>query len=686
MPRTNDDEHTQSPLPESDATGQDAAEEATKPRVDRRAPYQPKDVPLWNNFITIVGMCLAATGVMLLLTFGAFSLVVSQKNPYVDIVGFLVLPGILIIGLLVIPFGILFKSWRIHRRDPEQHLAFRLPRFDLNDPKQRRVAKIALLCSLVFLPLVGISSYHGYHYTDSASFCSKACHAAMHPQATAFENSAHARVACAECHIGTGAGWFVKSKLSGTRQVLAMWQNSYPRPIPAAITDLRPARETCEQCHWPRKFFGAQLREIVHYASDEANTRREINMLLKTGGGDETTGRSSGIHKHMALRGMVKYVATDDKLQVIPWVEFTEPSGRVLTYRSDGRPTSDPRPDGIERTLDCMDCHNRPAHKFHSPQEAVDIHLEIGRTDSTHEARIDHTLPFIKREAMKVLSQSYPDVETANAEIGTSISEFYHLNYSKVWETRRPSVNRAIDIIRLVYRQNAFADMKVDWKTYPDNIGHMISPGCFRCHDGSHVNQYGERLSHKCGICHTFLNMVEPGQQDTMTVQEGEFVHPYALQGPHVEMRCDWCHTGGIAPVADCAGCHTESAALAAGHSAAFEEFSIEPDAMADSVGCEDCHDLSGPTGTEAIKRLCVDCHDEEYGDILETRKRELDGLLAEVEKSCDAEGRRVLDALRRAGPLHNVEASRMILRSLTKGPASELPQPSSSTTEPSHP
>jgi hypothetical protein len=627
--------------------------------ADHEVPYKPKYTPLWNNFITLSGLFLTAVAIILLMMFGLFSMVTPTANPYVDVVGYLVVPIILLLGVIIIPFGILFKSWRLHRRDPQQRLAFRFPHVDLNDPAQRRVAKIAFLGAAVLLPVVAVSGYHGYHYTDSASFCSKACHAAMHPQATTYEHSVHARVACAECHIGSGASWFVKSKLSGTRQVLAMWEDSFPRPIPSAITELRPARETCEHCHWPKKFFGAQLKEIVRFASDEQNTRRKIDMLLNTGGGDETTGRATGIHLHMALEGQVEYIATDERLQEIPWVRMTDPAGNELIYRSDGRPSSDPRPEGELRNLDCMDCHNRPAHKFRSPQHAVDIYLSIGH--------IDPLLPFIKREAVAALTQPYPDKATAKAQIGLSIMHFYRTNYADQYETLKPGVHQAIDGVREIYERNFFPSMAVDWRAYPDNIGHLYSPGCFRCHEGNHVNQHGERLSHECNICHSFLNPVDEDGTSTV-LRRGEFVHPMELQGSHARIRCNECHTGGISPLPTCTGCHADQAAFRAGTTLAFESLDISAEPMATSIDCEACHDLSKPTNVETIDEACMDCHEDEeerFEGMLGSWKAEVETLLQQAQGSADASDRELLQALSKAGPLHNIEATRVIVRSL---------------------
>jgi len=631
------------------------------PSPEPRQPYRPRFVPLWNNFLSYLGLFLAAMSVLLLLTFALFTVVTRQANPYVDIVGYLVLPGILVLGALIVLVGMFFKSWRLRRRDPSQKLGFLFPRIDLNDPAQMRAAKVVVGGMFFMVPAVVVSSYHGYHYSDSAEFCAKACHKVMEPQATTYEHSAHARVACAECHIGEGASWFVKSKLSGTRQVFATIQESYPRPIPPAISNLRPARETCERCHWPKKFFGAQLREIVHFSADENNTRRELDMLLKTGGGDESTGRAEGIHMHMALEGQLEYVATDDKLQNIPWVRYTDRAGNVWIYRSDGRPSSDPMPAGAIRQLDCMDCHNRPAHNFRSPEEAVDIFLDVGR--------IDTTLPFIKREAVAALTKPYPDSETAETRIGAHLVQFYETQYPELTVARRASIHQAIDMVRQIYRRNFFPSMKVDWQTYPDNIGHKTSPGCFRCHEGRHVNQNGVTITHACDICHTFLNPIE--RSGAAVVQESEFRHPMTLEGVHATLRCDLCHTGGAAPSPTCAGCHSLQSGFRTGSVPEFSTFKTAPDPMAASVDCEGCHDLSKPTTIEAIDERCMDCHSDDedrYKGMLRSWKTEIDAMLMEVEFVRDAETVEALRMLRKAGPLHNVEAARTIARALSGG------------------
>jgi hypothetical protein len=505
------------------------------------APSAPR-ASLWHNAVSLLGLFIAAMALLLILTFALFSVLNPAHNPYVDVVGYLVLPGVMVFGLLVVPVGMILQYRAIRKRGPVSRWIGRLV-IDLHNPRHRRLAVgFSFITFFVVLPVIGVSGYHGYHYTESAEFCAKVCHAVMEPQATTYEFSPHARVPCAECHIGAGADWFVKSKLSGLAQVWAVFRNTYPRPIPPAITALRPARETCEECHWPAKFFGSQLKEVVHFSSDEANTRRVVRMLLKTGGADESIGRVEGIHMHMALSGYIEYIASDPHLQDIPWVRYVTADGREIVYRSDGVPPAAPPPDGLRRRIDCMDCHNRAAHHFFPPQQAVNLYLNGGL--------IDATLPFIKREVVAGLTPTYPDRASAEAAIRSRIEGFYQTEYPDVWNTRRSDVQRAAERVAELYHRNSFPDMGADWRTYVDNIGHLSSPGCFRCHDGRHVDAAGRPINSACDVCHTFL-IPDEGSPGSFT--EGPFRHSMSLRH-HENLRCNQCHTGGELPT--CRDCH----------------------------------------------------------------------------------------------------------------------------------
>lgn len=495
------------------------------------------------NPISLAGFLFVGIGIVLLVTFGLFVLVSPSVNPYFGIVGYMILPGIFILGLLVVPAGMAWKQWRVRRWVRGHPGATAYPRIDLNNPVTRwSILGFAAFSFFVVLPVLGVSSYYGYQWTESVQFCGQLCHTVMVPQATAYARSAHARVGCAGCHIGPGASWFVKSKITGVGQVIAMMKDSYPRPIPNAITNLRPARETCEECHWPEQFFGSQYQQITRYTPDQANTPHVVRMFLKVGGADRLSGRIEGIHMHMILYGRIEYVAVDPNLQEIPWVRYTLPDGRVFIYRSDGKPNDAPPPDGSIRRVDCMDCHNLAAHRFFAPQRSLDLYLSVGR--------IDRELPYIKREAVAALAGTYADDAAAAAGIKTHLAGFYQREYPQIWTTREPAVRQAITVVQGIYAQNFFPYMREDWQTYPDNIGHMDSAGCFRCHDGRHVNGVGQAISSSCSVCHDFLNPV-PGKP--AATEKGQFHHPMSLL-LHEHLRCSQCHTGG--PLPGCLDCH----------------------------------------------------------------------------------------------------------------------------------
>ncbi len=503
----------------------------------------PETVNLYANPVSFVGFCLVGIGLLLILTFALFSGVVGSSNPYLDIIGFMILPGIFITGLAIVPLGMLLKLIWLRRQAQTYQITYRLPHLDLNNRRTRGwIVAFLAFSFFVVLPVIAVTSYEGFHYTESTEFCGSACHSVMEPQGTAHANSPHARVTCAECHIGSGADWFVKSKISGMRQVFAVWLDTYSRPIPPAITELRPARDTCEECHWPEKFYGSRLQEVIHYAPDEENTRRVVRMLLKVGGADHSIGRVEGIHMHMMKSGSIEYVATDEMLQEIPWVRYTNDDGNVRIFRSDGLPHDAPRPDGILRAIDCMDCHNRGAHHFRSPQTALNLAL-----DAEH---ISPTLPYIKREGVRILLNEYADVTAADEAIAEHITAFYRDNYADIWADRRSDVDQAVAGLQTIYRRNFFPEMKVDWRTYPENIGHLESSGCFRCHDGLHFDAAGVPISSTCETCHTFLN---PLPDNPNTFEVGEFQHSMSL-AMHPQLRCDECHSGGELKL--CRDCH----------------------------------------------------------------------------------------------------------------------------------
>jgi hypothetical protein len=336
---------------------------------------------------------------------------------------------------------------------------------------------------------------------DSSEFCGLTCHTVMQPEWTAFIDSPHARVGCVGCHIGPGAPWFVRSKLSGVRQVFAVALGSYSRPIPTPVHNLRPARETCEQCHWPLRFHGERLRVRTRFGQDEANTRTTTVLVMKIGGHDP--GGASGIHgNHLDEQSRITYTAIDEERQQIPRVTWTDDEGeRVEFVSTDVEVTPEALAAGETREMDCLDCHTRPSHAFQLPDRAVDRAMAEGL--------ISPELPWVKKKAVELLRGDYADRETAERRIQEELAAYYRTEHADRFRELRPRVERAGRATADIWLRNVFPEMKVGWGTYVDNIGHEDFIGCFRCHDESHESQDGRVISQDCDSCHAILAMEE---------------------------------------------------------------------------------------------------------------------------------------------------------------------------------
>jgi nitrate/TMAO reductase-like tetraheme cytochrome c subunit len=506
-------------------------------KKDPLRDHPPVSRNLIRNPISLIGLALAAVAFANIVLLVLIDLLAAHPSPYIGILAYMVAPGFLFVGLILVPIGMV-----IERRRRLRHVGvpFHFARLDLNNPAQRSTVAFVLSFVVIFALVSAVGSYQAYEFTDSVDFCGQLCHKVMHPEYTAYEASPHARVACVECHVGSGASWYVKSKLSGIRQVYYTLRGTFPRPIPTPVANLRPAQQTCEQCHWPRKFWGAQLKSFVHYGDDEQNTPRVIRMLIKTGGGDPLLGQAGGgIHWHMNIANKITYFATDEQRQVIPWVRMENQAGQVTEYMvKDNPPTQAQIDKADKRRMDCIDCHNRPSHIYVPPDLSVD------RSISGHS--IDATLPYIKQQGVQVLIADYKSTDEAEKAIADKITQFYQDKYPQLATTKAGSIKGAVTELQRIYSTTFFPYMKVNWKTHPNNIGHFYFPGCFRCHDGNHVSKDGKVISKDCNSCHTVIEQQESGTEIAALPVES-FKHPVDI-GDLSAVSCSDCHTGGVGP------------------------------------------------------------------------------------------------------------------------------------------
>ena len=486
---------------------------------------------IFRNWLSLSGLVIMLGSLFAFALLSLIDALAHVSNPYIGILTYLVAPAFLFFGLALTGLGVVLRRRRARKAG---EIPGGMPSFqvDLARPRDRKLLGWFLLASTLFLFVTAVLSYHTYHFSESVQFCGQACHTVMKPELVTYGNGSHARVSCVECHIGPGAEWFVKAKISGTYQVYAVAFNKYPKPVPTPIKNLRPAQETCEQCHWPKKFVGNLDRTYNYFLGEETNTPFSIRLTMKVGGGDPTHGPVGGIHWHMNVGNKVQYYATDEARQKIPWVRIVDEQGVVTEFRT---PTfTNTVPDSEMRTMDCMDCHNRPAHKYMSPDKAVNLAMSL-------EDQIDRTLPWIKTNAVYALTRNYTNETLALRGIATILAERYPKDK---FPTRQESVRKAIDVVQRIYRDNFFPEMNASWDKYPDNIGHMIWPGCFRCHDGKHNTADGKRSikASDCNTCHTILAQGKGEELNLLTPGGQKFKHP----GDEVDGACNDCHTGGL--------------------------------------------------------------------------------------------------------------------------------------------
>jgi hypothetical protein len=360
-------------------------------------PEQDSWVQSMRNWVSLAGLILIVASIFSFILLFLIDTVAGSTNPYVGILTYLVTPAFSTLGVLITVLGIFLQRRRlIKSRGGPISLVI-----DFNRPRHRRILGLVGAGSVIFLLISAFGSYHSYQFTESVTFCGQACHTVMEPEMVTYLNSPHARVACVDCHIGPGATWFVRSKLSGMHQVFATLLDTFPRPVPTPIKNLRPAQDTCEQCHWPDKFSGDIVRTFNHFLTDDENTPYTVQLLLKVGGGHPDQGPVEGIHWHTSPNHKVEYIATDDLRLEIPWVRLTDEDGQVYEYRTPDF-TDDISGYAI-RTMDCIDCHNRPSHRYEKPNDAVDRALFLRSTRPFAARRPPH--------ATEALVQPYESVE-----------------------------------------------------------------------------------------------------------------------------------------------------------------------------------------------------------------------------------------------------------------------------------
>jgi formate-dependent nitrite reductase cytochrome c552 subunit len=465
-------------------------------------PREPAIILLTSHWVTMAGVTLVTLAGFSWLFVLPTNIRGQISNPYIGLLAFFAIPIVFLLGLALIPIGIVLGRRRVAAglvTAPDRRAAW------------QRAGIFFAGMTLANLVIASQATYRAVQRMETNQFCGQTCHV-MKPEFTAHLSPPHQAVACAICHIAPGAAGWLRAKMAGTRQLVEVAFDRYPRPIEGALESNRlvSSTSTCEQCHARERYIGPRLRIRPEFADDEANKRTDTVLLMRVGGGN-----LGGIHgAHMGPGVRIRYAAADQKRQAIPWVEYTT-GGVTREYVARGANARATHGLPIYE-MQCADCHNRAAHSFEMADRAVD--------QAITEGQISASLPFIKKTGVELLKANYSSQGEAAQKIQAGLNDFYQSKYGDVWSSRSDDVQRAGEVLVRIYQINVFPDLKVTWGTYPNNLGHMDSPGCFRCHDESHAASDTKTITQDCGACHELLAVQEksPAVLKTLGLSEGD--------------------------------------------------------------------------------------------------------------------------------------------------------------------
>jgi hypothetical protein len=454
---------------------------------------RPILVLLTSSWISMLGAALVTLAGFSWLFVLPLNISGHVSNPYIGLLVFIAIPIVFFVGLALIPIGIALAKRKVVE--------------NLNEVEDRRTAwrRAGIFFAVMTVANVVIASQLSYRvvqHMDTVQFCGQTCHV-MKPEFTAHAAMPpHQALLCADCHIAPGASGWLKAKLNGTSQLVAVVLNNYPRPIESAMANnkLVSSAETCEQCHAREKPISPRLRVIPSFANDEANTRTTTVLLM----------RIATIHAaHLGPGVRIRYAAADKKRQTIPWVEYTN-QGATRSYLASGTKADSVRSlPSFE--MQCVDCHNRASHAFELPDRAVNQAMASGQ--------IAPGLPFVKKESVELLKASYSSDDEAAGRIPSGLSAYYLQKYPDAAAKQIAAIQAAGVALAAIYRRNVFPDLKVTWGTYPNNLGHTDDPGCFRCHDASHMTPDNQTIAQDCNACHQPVAMDEASPDILKTLE-----------------------------------------------------------------------------------------------------------------------------------------------------------------------
>ncbi|GBE57808.1 hypothetical protein BMS3Abin01_00733 [bacterium BMS3Abin01] len=484
------------------------------------------------NPLTLIGSVIAGFNLGLMVLLLVINLASARPSPYADLIILLILPVFVLAGVTLIIIGIVRQR---RRRQAGVAEGSRLLVIDFNDSRQRTWVILVSISFIILTLIYAFAMYQGYEFVESDYFCGQACHSVMGPEYTAHAGSYHAQVECSACHVGSGTNYFLISKFRGVNQLSELLLDSYSRPIPVPLTDLRPSKQICGSCHAPETQLTAIQEERTFYLSDAGNTPWKIDILFKVAGGSVETDNLSRMHWHSSVASEIDYATADPRREDIPWIRAVGLDGQQTIYFAKGSKSREQVPAGARTfEMDCNDCHNRTGHDFSPADKIINGLINTGS--------VDPSLPGLKSVASKTLDGTYATQDDGVKAIDTTITEYYRKSHPEVYASKKEKIENSIEAIQDAYRQNYNPAMRASWKDFPDNSGHMYTMGCFRCHDDNHVSSDGKVLSKDCSVCHLLLEERVEAAPGQVTLTNDPYPHPVDIGDSYRDKYCSDCH------------------------------------------------------------------------------------------------------------------------------------------------
>jgi len=457
------------------------------------------------NRVGKLGVILTTTVFITFLIFETAQTFGLIRNAYLGLITYLVFPVLFIIGLLLIPIG-----WAQVKKQSGKNTGELLnQQFDTKEIEPgflgSTLIRTIIAFTLLNVVILSAASLRMLHFMDSSTFCGTACHTVMNPEWVTYQQSPHARVKCVECHVGEGVDALIKSKLNGIRQMVLAALSIYHRPIPTPVHQLRPARETCEHCHWPEKFFGQRLKTSISYALDSLSTPQYTTLNIKIDAGG--SGHQPGAHWHVGNDNQVSYTSLEDKRLTMIEVQSRHADGstRIFRNRRFNGQDNETKP----RVMDCIDCHNRATHIYKNAEDVIDEQIRLGK--------LDRRLPYIKKEALAALLTSYPTLDAAEKGIFNRMANVYKRQFPEAALKQTGALAQAVTQLQEASLTYIHPQMNIVWGSYPSHIGHQRELGCFRCHNADLIDENNQSIRHDCTMCHSILAMESPSRFEYLT-------------------------------------------------------------------------------------------------------------------------------------------------------------------------